>query len=67
MTCPVQRVIDEQYDRARIALKFGFEHDRRSQGQKDRQTRERIARIFRELGERYGKAQGVGDGVRHVG
>jgi len=66
MTCPVQRVIDEQYDRARIALKFGFEHDRRSQGQKDRQTRERIQRIYQELERNYGKAQGVGAGIRHV-
>lgn len=51
--CPVQRVIDEQYDRARISLKFGFEHDRRSFGQRHRQTCERVARIFQELESKW--------------
>ncbi len=52
--CPVQQVIDEQYDRARIAQKFSAEHHRRSQAQKHRQLCERVARIFQEVERNYG-------------
>jgi hypothetical protein len=64
VTRPVQQRIDELADRARISLKFCFEHDRRSQGQKDRQTRERIKRIFADLEAKYGTHEGTSDGIR---
>mgnify|MGYP000181423915 CR=1 FL=1 len=54
-SCPVQARIDELTDRALISLKFGFEHDRRSQGQKHRQTCERVKRIFEELKTKWSK------------
>jgi len=60
VTRPVQRVIDEQYDRIRIRERFKWEHARRSDGQRWRYLREQL------LGKANGKAQGVGTGVRHV-
>ena len=54
----------ERADRIRLGFKFAFEHDRRSFGQKHRQTCERVARIFEELEARYGQTQDVGDGIR---
>ena len=51
-----QRVQAQTFDRADrilISQKFAFEHDRRSQGQRDRQARERIQRIFQALESKW--------------
>lgn len=50
----VQSMTFDRADRILISQKFAFEHDRRSFGQRHRQTCERVRRIFEDLEARYG-------------